>query len=391
MVLSETYLVNVPKVLSIMEKTQGHFTYGNLLREGFEESSCQLDFCWATRLQKSEAKFLDRLLVYPLPNPWVRKYNLDLRRSRLKLALAKVAKRLAVGKLSQQEYSALHLHSYVLGFLSLDLMKKLPTVISLDETEFLVFPKTAPNYKWTQYPNIALGKRVFEAAARIVTFSKWAQESVIGDYKIDREKVKVIYPGVDLKKLEFSDTSKGEPQKRFNLLFVGNDLQRKGGYDVLQVFLESLTEQAELHLVTNDPIECEHAKVRIHKNVKAYSPKWVELYQQADVFVMPTYFDGFGWVFIEAMAAGLPVIATQINAIPEIVTHGETGFLIKPGDRHDLAEKIQALIENPNLGREMGAKGRRVVERKFNAQTHCQILEDTFREVSLYQPLRKSI
>ena len=47
---------------------------------------------------------------------------------------------------------------------------------------------------------------------------------------------------------------------------------------------------------------------------------------------MPTYFEGFGWVFIEAMAAGLPVIATRINAISEMVKHGETGFLIQPGE-----------------------------------------------------------
>jgi glycosyltransferase involved in cell wall biosynthesis len=85
------------------------------------------------------------------------------------------------------------------------------------------------------------------------------------------------------------------------------------------------------------------------------------------------------------MAAGLPVIATQINAIPEMVTHKETGFLIQPGDRGELARRIQYLMENPTLSREMGAKGRKVVEQKFNTQTHCQKIESIFREISTFK------
>ncbi|MGA9381629.1 MAG: glycosyltransferase, partial [Phormidium sp.] len=118
-------------------------------------------------------------------------------------------------------------------------------------------------------------------------------------------------------------------------------------------------------------------------DIKAYTPKWLELYHQADLFVLPTYSEPFGWVFIEAMAAGLPIIASRVNAIPEIVSHGETGFLIQPGDRTDLANRIQQLIENRNLSREMGTKGRQIVEEKFNAHTNFQTLESIFREISI--------
>ncbi|MFP3345246.1 glycosyltransferase family 4 protein, partial [Halomonas sp. SIMBA_159] len=84
-------------------------------------------------------------------------------------------------------------------------------------------------------------------------------------------------------------------------------------------------ETAQLHVVTKAPIHCQHPHVHIYNHVQAYTPEWLRLYQQADVFVMPTYADAFGYVFIEAMAMGLPVITTRINAIPEIVSHGETG------------------------------------------------------------------
>jgi glycosyltransferase involved in cell wall biosynthesis len=138
-------------------------------------------------------------------------------------------------------------------------------------------------------------------------------------------------------------------------------------------------------VVTYTPVECQHPHVHIHRDIKAYSPEWLNLYSQADVFVMPTYADAFGIVFLEAMAAGLPVIASQLPQIYEIVSDGETGFLVPSGDRHALACKIRHLIENPTLGREMGAKGRRLAEQKFNAQTNFQTLESIFKEISISQ------
>jgi len=216
-----------------------------------------------------------------------------------------------------------------------------------------------------------------------VTFSEATRKSVIEDYKIDAEKVKVVYPGVDINTIPLADNAKRVGQKPYKILFIGGHFERKGGQDLLEVFMENFSGEAELHLVTQAPINCNHPYVYIYKDVKAYTPKWLKLYHQADLFVLPTYSEPFGWVFIEAMAAGLPIVTTRVNAIPEIVSHGETGFLIQPGDRADLAKRIQQLMENPNLGREMGAKGRKVVEQKFNAHTNFATLESIFREIAI--------
>ncbi len=363
----------------------GHGTYGNLLREGFRQSSLtEVDFNWYYEDRKIDTKILRKLLSYSCPNQWIQKQNLDFFRFRAQLSYAYMTKQLAVKKLIQNQYSALHFHTYILGFLSIDLMKKLPTIVSLDMTSYQAAQeKTDLTFRWTYYPNLFLGKRVFEAASRIVTRSEWARKSVIQDYQIDPEKVKVIYPGVDVNQLKPPDPLEKKTQKLFNILFVGNDFDRKGGHDLLEVFFAEFADKAELNLVTNTPIKYQHPHLHIHNNVQAYSSKWLELYRQADVFVMPTYFEGFGWVFIEAMAAGLPVIATNINAIPEIVTHGETGFLIQSGDRYHLARSLRYLMDNPILAQEMGEKGRKVAEQKFNAQTHCQTLENLFREISI--------
>lgn len=375
-----------PKILSLMEEHMGHGTYGNLLREGFAELTTNtVDFYWYPEERELDTKFLRWLLSLSFPNRWIQKQNLDIRRLRAQLSYAYMTRKLAIKKLKQTSYSALHFHTYILAFLSIDLMKQLPSVVSLDmTTSQAACEQTDPNFLWTYRPNIWLGKQVFQAAKGIVTRSEWGRQSVIRDYNIEPEKVKVIYPGVDINKLTPNAEIK-DSQKPFNILFIGTDFQRKGGEDVVEVFLDRFQDKAELNLVTNAAINYRHPCLKIHRNIKAYTPQWLNLYHQADVFIMPTHFEGFGWVYLEAMAAGLPVIATNINAIPEMVTHGETGFLIQPGDRANLAHYLQYLIDNPNLAKEMGVKGRKKVETNFNAKIHCQTLDRMFAKIIKYE------
>ena len=374
-----------PQILSIIERHMGHATYVNLMREYFDQtSSCKVDFNWYNDERELPTRILNRLLSFKFPNEWIQKQSLDFNGFRISAGFAYMARRLIARKLSQADYSALHLHTQVMALLSVDFMKNWPTVVSIDLTAVQASQeKTDPSFRWTYTPNMLLEKRVYEAATRIITTSEFARKSVIEDYNIDSKKVKAIPFSVKLERFSSIDSSKKSPKTRYNILFVGGDFKRKGGEDVLEVFLTAFSELAELHLVTYTPVECQHPHVHIHRDIKAYSPEWLNLYSQADVFVMPTYADAFGMVFLEAMAAGLPVIASQLPQIYEIVSDGETGFLIPSGARHALTCKIRHLIENPILGRQMGEKGRKVAEQKFNAQTNFQTLESIFQEVSI--------
>lgn len=373
------------QVLSIIESYLGHRTYGELMQDYFGgNSNCNVDFYWYNDEKELSTRIINRLLSYSFPNRWIQKQNLDFTRLRVQLGFAYMSRRLIDRKLSQKNYSVLHFHTQPLAFLALDLLKKLPTAITIDFTAIqAATEKTDPDFRWTYTPNFLLEKKVFQGARKLITFSEATRKSIIEDYKIDEKKVKVIYPGVDLKKIPLATNVKQIEQKPYKILFIGGHFERKGGHDLLEVFLEKFADRAELHIVTQTPIKCDRPHVYIHQDIKAYTPKWLELYHQADVFILPTYSEPFGWVFIEAMAAGLPIITTRVNAIPEIVSHEETGFLIQPGDRIDLANRIEQLIENPNLGKKMGAKGRQIVEQKFNAQTNFQTLESIFQEISI--------
>ncbi len=84
-----------------------------------------------------------------------------------------------------------------------------------------------------------------------------------------------------------------------------------------------------------------------------------------DVFVLPSLTEGLPLTVLEAMAAGKPVVATAVGGIPEAVRHGETGFIVPPGDPRRLAEAAMGLLKAPTTARAMGQAGRERVEEFF--------------------------
>ncbi len=367
-------------MLSVQAAILGHQTYAQCLRKYFQEAeACRVDSVWQNQDREWSARLLVRLLTRNVPGGWAAARNSDLRRWRTELGDAYLGRRLAVRHLAQTPYRCLHFHTQVGALLSTGLMRRVPTVITGDMTAPLGLREFKhPAWRWTWRPNAALDRAVFQAAARVAMWSEWAARSVVSDYGIDPRKVHAINPGVDLTAFDWAEARPQRPPGLVNLLFVGNDFARKGGEDVLHVFLHRLSEHAELHLMTGADIRVSHPRVHVHAGIKAYSPQWRALYQAADVFVLPTHAEAFGLVFMEAMAAGLPVVGSNINAIPEMVMHGETGLLASPGDRHALAQNLEALVGDAALRQRMGAAGRARALRHFDAQVNFQRLEALF-------------
>jgi phosphatidylinositol alpha-1,6-mannosyltransferase len=88
-------------------------------------------------------------------------------------------------------------------------------------------------------------------------------------------------------------------------------------------------------------------------------------YSRSDIFVMPSRQEGFGVVFLEAMALGKPVVAGNHGGAPEIVQDGVTGFLVNPDDHEALTDRLSRLLQDEPLRRKMGDAGRRRVEENY--------------------------
>lgn len=223
-----------------------------------------------------------------------------------------------------------------------------------------------------------VNRKLFCGAARLLPWSAWARDSMVTDYGVDPSKIEVLPPGVDLSVWRPEPRAPGGP---FRVLFVGGDFERKGGPTLLRAFQALAPGSAELHVVTRTRLP-ETRGVFVYNGMTPNSKDLIALYQQSDVFVLPSEAEAFGIAAAEATAVGLPVIASRGGGLAEIVEDGETGFLVESGDERALIERLRALAHNADLCARMGRAARKNAELRFDASRNAKRLIDCLLEVS---------
>ena len=193
-----------------------------------------------------------------------------------------------------------------------------------------------------------------------------------------RGNAQIIYNGVDTS--TFFPKQKKETEL-IKVLFSGN-LTRRKGVDLLPLIADKLNANIEILYTTGLRTK---KKLPAHPNLKnigavpySYMPK---VYQDADILLFPTVREGFGLAAAEAMACGLPVVASNCSAIPELIDDGKGGFLCSVGDVKAFAEKINRLADSPKLRHEMGEYNRSKVEKLFTVQRMVSEYKDLFEQV----------
>jgi len=209
----------------------------------------------------------------------------------------------------------------------------------------------------TIYRPLAIHDELLNAdrLARIYTFSNWAREIYI-QHGLPRRKVEVIAPGFDVPPL----APRKPEREQINFLFIGREFARKGGPQTVEAFrrLRESNKHVRLTIITRDAEQVKPtAGVTVHSFMNR-ARLYDEIYPAADVFVMPTTAEGWGFTNAEAMSFALPVISTRISAIPEIVEHNVTGLLIEPSDTEALLGAMRRMVESRDLREEMGQRGR---------------------------------
>lgn len=190
----------------------------------------------------------------------------------------------------------------------------------------------------------------------------------------DRDKLHVVHCGVPLDAL----APRHHDGRGTRVLFVGR-LEPVKGVPLLveAIAVVSRTKpEVELDIVGDGSdragLEAQAERLGIAARVRVLGfrsqSEVRDLLRRADVFALPSFAEGVPMVLMEAMAAGVPVVATRIAGVPELVEDGVAGFLVAPGDVSTLAEKIALLLEDAEMRNRFGAAGRSKVEREFDAE-----------------------
>jgi glycosyltransferase involved in cell wall biosynthesis len=225
-------------------------------------------------------------------------------------------------------------------------------------------------------------RAVYDRMDVIFTMSEWARSSFIGDFGQDPQKVVVVGAGANLA------TVPDVPERDWHIprvLFVGRSFERKGGPHLLAAFEELRRRQPRARLTIvgpprRDPVPPGVDWVGPVARSAAGGPELIDrLYREATVLALPTRFEGFGMPYLEAMAYGLPCVATATCAIPEIVEHGVTGLLVPPADGRAIVEALCALADDPAEAAAMGRRGRGRWERRF---TWGQVADAILRTIA---------
>ena len=204
--------------------------------------------------------------------------------------------------------------------------------------------------------------------------------------KADPYPVKVVPNGVDTK--FFIPAVKRDMQKR--LLFVGRFQDQKNLFFLLRHIdkvAQQVKEEFELHIVGEGPLEDVLKKYAnmLNMNNKIFWHGWCgknelrQYYQQAVCILNPSLYEGMPNVVLEAMACGLPAIASNVAGNEAIVRHGETGFLFDLQFPEQFRKAVVRILEDSNLAVQMGLRGREWVKREFSwdkvAEKYIKLLE----------------
>ena len=219
-----------------------------------------------------------------------------------------------------------------------------------------------------------------QKAKRVITVSRYNKNYLIQKYKMPPDKIEVIHCGIDINFFKPAKDSNKEniiltvarlhPVKGLEYAIKACALLKQKANRFKYFIVGEGSEHSKLeHLIRNlqlqDYVFLEGARVK--EEVLKY-------YQKAKIFILPSITEGLPVSLMESMACKVPVIATKICGVPELVEDGINGYLVPPKDVQQLAQKMEILLNNPELCEKFGNQGRKKVEAEFNLKKEVKKL-----------------
>ncbi|MFH1778047.1 MAG: glycosyltransferase family 4 protein [Candidatus Omnitrophota bacterium] len=270
------------------------------------------------------------------------------------------------------------------------LCKKTSLVTRLHTT----FSEIIAAYEWRRTTDCRLSCWIEDATilkSDLVTCStKRHADIVLKSLPAKPKNIKIIPLGVPLPILNGRDNAKNE---KLSVLFVGRLEKRKGIQTLVKAIPEVLKEipNIEFNIVGRDTFLTSEGIFFTGKESDSFKNKLIndipreyltnvnflgfledkkleEYYRSCDLFVAPSLYESFGFIYIEAMSYAKPVIGCSVGGVPEVVKNSETGILVAPENPNQLAQAIIRLLKNKDLREQMGISARKHVEENFTLE-----------------------
>jgi glycosyltransferase involved in cell wall biosynthesis len=220
------------------------------------------------------------------------------------------------------------------------------------------------------------------AQSLVVVSSRIKQQAILEG--VAAKRISVIQNGITPISIEGVDKSTvrkeaGLKDEDLFLLSVGRLVYQKAHAILIQAMPQILEKYPNLKLgICGDGGLRSQLEIQIKESGLSNSVKLIGVQDHiehflavADIFVLPSRWEGLPIALLEAMSAGLPVAATRVEGVDEVVRDGEDGYLVNPEDSNELATAILKLLARPNLRLEMGAAARRHVTENYDNHTMC--------------------
>ena len=263
------------------------------------------------------------------------------------------------------------------------------------------FDRHTPNVRLTAAVRFSrmLQRLALRRAQRLISPSEAHAREIAKELNCDHEAIPIVPNCTDLE-VASARSSGSAPQPA--VLFVGRFERVKGLLLLLQAARLVVNEFPAARFVLAGgthptlPLEEIHATIdryslQQHIELRGYVPaqELVRLYHEALLCVVPSHYESFGLVALESMACGLPVVASGVGGLAEVVDHDRTGLLVPPGDAEILAKEIIGLLNDPQRCRRMGEAGRQRTRERFAIENSLKrtlaIYEATSNAPSAFQ------
>lgn len=241
---------------------------------------------------------------------------------------------------------------------------------------------------WRWYGFTRMQTEVARRLRRVLTVSANSFEDIARDHKVDRDRMHIVAVGVDPEL--FAPLPSVTRRPGHLITTASADVAMKGLSYLLEALAKLRVERPELHLTvigrkkeggrSAETIDRLGLTDHVEFVTGVSDRRIVELYNEAELAVVPSLYEGFSLPAIEAMSCGTPVVATTGGALPEVVgADGETALLVEPGDSEALAAKVAWALDHPEIRETVGAAGRQRVKSQWSWRTTAERTVEQYR------------